>query len=328
MLFSIIVPVYNVEKYLNKCVDSILCQTCADFELILVDDGSSDNSPIICDEYTKKDNRVKVIHKENGGQTSARNAGLEIALGEYVVFIDSDDWVSENYLELFEKAIKEHGVDVVCCGMVKVSEEEQQAVPLNFRYGYYDRKAMENEIFPCLIYSKENKLIPTALWGKVYKKELVVKFINQVDHRIKIGEDAAIVKPAVYNANGVYIYEDCGYYYRTNPNSVTQNKKAYFWDGPKLRGLLLEKQFNLNEFDFRNQIYCSTVHALFSVVVSQFNRKEKYSVIKKDVKAHLNDEYYKNAINKCKTKEKKLRFARFALKHKIFWLIKLYNKIK
>ena len=95
---SIIVPVYNSEKYLGACIDSILSQYFRDFELILVDDGSRDSSPHICDDYTQKDSRVKVIHKENGGVSAARNDGLDIAKGEYVTFIDSDDWVERDYL--------------------------------------------------------------------------------------------------------------------------------------------------------------------------------------------------------------------------------------
>lgn len=95
---SIIVPVYNVEKYLRKCIDSILNQTFKDFELILIDDGSTDESGKICDEYNLKDNRIKVIHKENGGLSSARNAGLDIAQGEYIGFVDSDDWIESDQI--------------------------------------------------------------------------------------------------------------------------------------------------------------------------------------------------------------------------------------
>lgn len=96
MFFSVIVPVYNVEKYINECVDSILSQTFTDFELILVNDGSTDNSPTICDEYAKKDSRVKVIHKENGGQSTARNIGITAASGKYAIFLDSDDFIASN----------------------------------------------------------------------------------------------------------------------------------------------------------------------------------------------------------------------------------------
>ena len=97
---SIIVPVYKVEKYLKKCVDSILAQTFSDFELILVDDGSPDNSGRICDDYAKKDARVRVVHKQNGGLSSARNAGIEVAKGKYLGFVDSDDYIAEDMYEL------------------------------------------------------------------------------------------------------------------------------------------------------------------------------------------------------------------------------------
>ena len=96
MFFSIVVPVYNVEKYLKECIDSILSQTFTDFELILVDDGSKDESPLICDEYAQKDERIKVIHKPNGGQAEARNVGTETAAGQYIIYIDSDDFIIEN----------------------------------------------------------------------------------------------------------------------------------------------------------------------------------------------------------------------------------------
>lgn len=98
-LISVIVPVYNVERYLNQCIDSILAQTYKDFELILVDDGSKDKSGEICDEYVKKDSRIRVFHKKNGGVSSARNYGIDNAQGTYICFVDSDDWVDETYLE-------------------------------------------------------------------------------------------------------------------------------------------------------------------------------------------------------------------------------------
>lgn len=328
MLFSIIVPVYNVEKYLNQCVDSILNQSCKDFELILVDDGSTDGSSAICDDYAKKDNRVKVIHKENGGQTSARNAGVDIAVSQYLVFIDSDDWVDLDYLQNFEIAIKQHNVDVVCCGMVETTVDSKKNIPFDYDAGFYEKQDIKNKIFPSLIYGFEGKNFSPTLWAKAIKKELYQSFSKQVDHRIKIGEDSAIIKPCIYNANSIYVSEQCSYFYRTNFNSVTKNKKAFFWQGPKLRGQLLEEQFNTSDFDFQSQIYRMVTHSLFNVVCSQFNRKEKYSVIVKDVKENLKDPYYVNAIKNCKTKSKKLRFACFALKNKAFWLIKIYNKIK
>ena len=119
---SIIVPVYNVERYLGKCINSILNQTFADFELILVDDGSTDRSGYICDDYKKKDNRIKVIHKENGGLSSARNAGLDIAKEKYIGFVDSDDFINKNMYEFLYKDIKVNNSDIAICDYEEVYE--------------------------------------------------------------------------------------------------------------------------------------------------------------------------------------------------------------
>ena len=119
---SIIVPVYKVEKYLKKCVDSILAQTFTDFELILVDDGSPDDSGKICEEYAEKDARVRVLHKENGGLSSARNAGIEVAKGKYLGFIDSDDYIAEDMYELLYNTIIKEDADLSICGIYDVYE--------------------------------------------------------------------------------------------------------------------------------------------------------------------------------------------------------------
>ena len=125
---SVIVPIYNVEKYLNRCVDSILKQTFTYFELILVDDGSPDNCGKICDKYAKKEDRVTVIHKQNGGLSDARNAGIEWTLqnsnSEWITFIDSDDWVHKDYLKLLYKVVKDNNVDVSLCHFVRTSGED------------------------------------------------------------------------------------------------------------------------------------------------------------------------------------------------------------
>ena len=114
-LISVVIPIYKVEKYLCECVDSVINQTYTNLEIILVDDGSPDNCPAICDDYASKDSRIKVIHKENGGQSSARNAGIKIAKGEYISFIDSDDYVSPVYIEQLYSTLKRSGAGLSCC---------------------------------------------------------------------------------------------------------------------------------------------------------------------------------------------------------------------
>ena len=123
---SVIVPVYKVEKYIKKCVDSILAQSFTDFELWLVDDGSPDNCGTICDEYAKKDERVKVIHKKNGGLSDARNVALDVMQGKYVFFVDSDDWISNDALESTYEALKRTGTKVATGNIVSVYEDGRE----------------------------------------------------------------------------------------------------------------------------------------------------------------------------------------------------------
>lgn len=326
--FSIIVPVYNVEKYLSGCIESLINQTYDNFEIILVDDGSPDNSPQICDEYAEKDNRIKVIHKENGGVTSARKVGANSAIGDYIVCVDADDWIENTYLEEFAKAIEIDNSDVVCCedyvdnGVTKIYKS------MSFEEGLYKREDIEKKIFPILIEGKDCRYFSNAVAIKTVKRELFVKYQNLVDDGIRIGEDAAVIKPCIYEANSLYIIKKPLYYYRYNPSSATKSKKAFNWQEPKLRGEHFEKTIDMNEFDFKEQNYRMVVHALFNVAQSQFNRNEKYSIIAKDIKKNIKDEYYQKAIKNCCFSGKKGKLALFALKYKAILLMKIYNLIK
>ena len=130
-LISVIVPIYNVEKYINRCIDSIIEQTYTNLEIILVDDGSTDNSGSICDEYAKKDNRIKVIHKENGGVSSARNVGLDTAIGQYITFVDSDDYIEKKYCEILLKTLKKQKADCVACGYNRIYKNKEEKMSMN-----------------------------------------------------------------------------------------------------------------------------------------------------------------------------------------------------
>jgi len=183
-LISIIVPVYKVEPYLRKCVDSIIAQTYANLEIILVDDGSPDNCGKICDEYAERDERVRVVHKENGGLSDARNAALNIMQGEYVAFVDSDDWVLPNYIrDMYENLVK-YKSDISLSGTVYVYEnnKKKMVLAINNADGLYtQREAVEN-----LFYQKG--IYPSA-YSKLYKAEL---FKNIRYPKGKWNEDSAI----------------------------------------------------------------------------------------------------------------------------------------
>ena len=326
MKFSVIVPVYKVERFLRQCAESVLNQTCGDFELILVDDGSPDKSGEICDEYAAKDARVKVIHKTNGGLVSARKAGGAVAVGEYVVCLDGDDYIAPNFLETFAKVIDEYSPDICLCGFYKAySENNVKCLPFENR-GLYDKETIEKRIYPYLIENKNGRYFSSSIWAKAFRRKIYTKYQTGVDPRIKIGEDQCVVKPCVFRAESLYVIDECLYYYRQNDESMTKSKGVFDLSVPKLIANRFEKEIDVSLFDFQAQIYRHAVHDLFNAVASQFNAKRSEKEIKQIIRQTLNDEYYKKAL-----KESRFAFlskgwlACKALKNKLFFLIKAYN---
>lgn len=198
-IISIIVPVYNTENYLRRCVDSILSQSFTDFELLLINDGSKDSSGKICDEYFVKDNRVRVFHKENGGISSVRDMGLDKALGEWITFVDSDDWIKPNYLKNF---LLDDAQLIVCA-------HETNDVPTE--------KIINDMLFDRVAWTT---------WGKLYKIE-VLKKCNpfSLPRELNIGED--LISNIIYcnNINKVKYVENNGYFYCVNNDSLTKTRK-------------------------------------------------------------------------------------------------------
>lgn len=326
--FSIIVPIYNVEKYLHKCIDSILAQSFCDYEVILVDDGSPDNCSVICDKYKENNLNIKVIHQNNKGLVRARQEGALLAKGKYVICIDADDWIDENYLKYAKEIIDAFSPDVVCFGHYVVEKENCYMRMLGQREGYYDKTDIRGEIFPCLLENENAKGFTPTVWAKVFKKELYIKSQNEVDESVKIGEDGLCVKPCIYYADSIYIDARCVYYYRYNPTSITKDRKASKWEEPRVRAENLMRRIDMHQMDFQHQLYRSVVHSLFNVAVSQFNRKEKYSVIAKDISKHLDEPFYREAIHHCYYKNIKGKLAVFILKKKLVIIMKIYNRIK
>ncbi len=325
-LFSIIVPVYKVENYLPKCVQSILHQTFDDFQLILVDDGSPDGCSALCDEYAK-DLRVQAVHIPNSGVAAARKVGVDNATGEYLIFVDGDDWLEPTYLEVFAKAIQEYAPDVLCCGWNESTEEEVRPLPLlHGLEGYYSKEKMKTDIYPILIEDEKGRFFPHCLWAKAYKRGLYARY-QFLERRVTVGEDHACTKPCVFHANSVYAINKCLYHYRQISTSMTKAGTPYAWEGPKLIGQHYEKYIDMTE-EMQAQVYRSVVHNLFNAAVSQFHRAEPYKVIKRDILAHIDDPYYQEAIEKCVYKGYwKGTLAQMALKRKTVWLMKLFSKI-
>ncbi len=227
MLFSVIVPIYNVEKYLSRCIESVLMQTFTDFELILVDDGSPDNCPAICDEYARKDARVKVIHKENGGLVSARQAGIKVAVGDYVFPVDGDDAICPDALESAYKIISETDADMVSFSYKRcVDGVVGEIVDDLVEEGLYNKADMEERIYPKLLSDKNMKNLFYFLWGKAIKRELATKHQLNVNPAISLGEDLSCAVPCYLDANTVYMSKKAIYLYTIRGDSLTTNFKT------------------------------------------------------------------------------------------------------
>ncbi len=216
---SIIVPVYNVEKYLPKCLDSLLGQTFNDIEIICVDDGSTDNSGEILGVYAQRDSRIKIVTKENGGLFSARHEGMKYINGKYVIFVDSDDWVSESLVEKSLEAASDENTDVVVFGAFSVREKDGKTVCKRGGYDYakIPEKFNRKNIF---------KYPPTA-WSKMYRSEFI-KRNNIRFQEIKNGEDQLFFIHAMLCANKIKVVRENLYYYiKSRAGAITAvNKKT------------------------------------------------------------------------------------------------------
>lgn len=219
-LFSVIVPVYKVEKYLHQCVDSILAQTFTDFEVILVDDGSPDNCGAICDEYAAKDSRVKVIHKENGGTLLARWDGYQIATGAYIAHVDSDDYIAPELLAMAEEKIHLHGAEAVLYGYSYFDACNQQNFHQPVAAGLYAGSQIETIRANLFIGADLGRPVHNNLWAVIICREKLETNAAMTPKALYRGEDLATVVPALAACCTVYVLADCPYYYRITPGSI------------------------------------------------------------------------------------------------------------
>lgn len=218
-LVSIIVPIYNVEPYLDKCIDSLLNQTYASIEVILVDDGSPDKCPYICDAYAKEDCRIKVIHKKNGGLSSARNAGLDICNGDYIMFVDSDDWIALDLIEKMVAIMQKKNVQLVTCGRWMVDKDNEDKITSGQSEILTTEQAIKKSIF--------NDKVGIAAWGKLYKREILEKIYFPEG---EIHEDVAIIYHVFNRCSSIYLMDYAGYYYRYNAEGLSKQPYSTKYD--------------------------------------------------------------------------------------------------
>lgn len=251
-LISIIIPVYNVAKYLPRCIESILNQSYKEFEAIFINDGSLDNSLEILQEYSKKDNRVHIINKENEGSGEARNIGLKKSKGQYISFIDSDDWVHKDYLKLMYEEIERSNSDVVMCNPIKTYDDENKNK--NLRTGKFNIVNLEKNPEKIV-----DILAMPVLWNKLYNKKIIM------DKKIKfskliIGEDLEFLYRVILNSKKISKVEKNLYFYYHRADSLTKDKfnekklNDIFYVLDKIDEILTDKR-SLKYFDRYKVIY-------------------------------------------------------------------------
>ena len=251
---SVVIPVYKVEQYLRRCVDSVLAQTLSDLEIILVDDGSPDHCPEICDEYASKHENIRVIHKPNGGLASARNAGMKVATGQYLFFLDSDDWLDADGLEQLYLCAEKYQVDFVRYRAILSGWPGMEP-----HEGYYNRDTILKEVYPRLMATPQLTMgAVVGACGSLYRMD----FLRQNDlifyEEVKFSEDLVFSARVVRAARSFYFIDTPGvYHYFYNPNSISKSFRSGRWESCK--GLIhaCERDFGRDtEYDFSGQLHC------------------------------------------------------------------------
>lgn len=317
-LISVIVPVYNVEKYLHECIDSVLRQTYTNFELILVDDGSKDSSKYICEEYARKDSRIKVLEKENGGASSARNLGMAVAEGEYIYFLDSDDWLSEQIFELLVLCSGSEKVDIVFFDAYTVEQETGKVATNNYFHKYKYNPKKGYILMGEMLKNREFRVSPCLLFFKT-------EFLQKSNIRFEEGimyEDMIFAYQVFYQAEKVAYLPEFLYYRRYRENSVMTAKKS-------MRNFISAERvyYKVREYAENNKLIEDEITKLYMVrcslnVLNLYKRmsaeerkksKENYIRLKKDI------------LEQHSYGDKALQMRCYG---KIFWFMyKLYEKV-
>ncbi|MDE6363164.1 MAG: glycosyltransferase [Lachnospiraceae bacterium] len=284
-MISIIVPVYNVEKYLSRCIDSILEQTYHELEIILVDDGSKDCSGRICDAYARKDPRIKVVHKENGGLVNARQAGVSIASGEYVGFADPDDWMEKEMYQTLYNAVVQENADVVVEGKKEDYDGECFSVLNSIPTGCYStteqRKYLLGNMISCSDFFCLG--IQPYLWNKLFRREQIMEHIDKVPPLIRVGEDATISYPVLSAAKCVVVLDTAHYHYCHHQDSMMSGYGTVEqeYDNAILLHDFLKRSFMQQSIytDMERQLLRYTINNLLARSYGKFAGVDKESIL-------------------------------------------------
>ena len=331
MTISVIVPIYKVEAYLRQCVNSILSQTYTDLDIVLVDDGSPDGCPAICDTYARQDGRVQVVHKPNGGLMSARQAGLQVAKGEYVGFVDGDDWIEPNMYARFVAAIDQYAPDMALCEFYYAFDDHNDPSTQHLRRAFYTKAQMEQEIYPTMLYHAPYYSfgINPCCWSKVFKKELLEQCLYPVTPKVKIGEDAAFTYPCLLAAESLAYVDGYLYHYRNNAQSMTNTYDCTFSDTVWIPLEILDDCLNGSSINFSEQFAVYVLYLLQMLFHNEGQAPGKFRrhyllALCRQVCCRIEQTKWIESV-KSRTLPKHIRLLYFCLRYNLPKLLLLYN---
>jgi glycosyltransferase involved in cell wall biosynthesis len=273
---SIIVPIYNVEKYLEKCISSLLDQSFTDFELILVNDGSPDNCGKICDDFKEKDSRIKVIHLENGGVCRARNKGMELATGDFYVFVDSDDWVEKDFMKDFVDHIEDDETLII----QDCNRDNDEKSETHF-FGFQNKSFVLKEDFGKLFHENAHYVPGGYPWNKLYSAKIIKENNLQFDPAIKLADDEKWNFEYLVHIKKLKFVENANYHYIYNPGSISNQARPFERE-------LTRFAFKAKFFDF----------ALKNYQLSEADKKKVTAEVERHFRINILDRIYKKEVSK------------------------------
>ena len=332
MLFSIVVPIYKVEKYLRRCIDSILSQTYSDFELILVDDGSPDAAPKICDEYAAKNDQIHVIHKPNAGLVSARQAGIAAARGDYILNVDGDDWITENLLEELQSVILKHNApDIIQYNAYRVYADHQELSRSHLVPGYYNREEIERKIIPSMLYDRRQPflvaMIPGYIWSKAIKRHILQGHYCS-DTSVCKFEDFACTYECIYFSNTFYYLNKPLYFY----NKMNEGSIMTIYDAAYIRNhdraiQYITAHLGVQSPEVERQIRARNVSGICIAVFHEIRHGKRLLDASKHIKQELNATTCLQKAD-CTGLPLHAKIYIFMLRHRMYFLALLVAKIR
>lgn len=320
-LFSVIVPAYNAAAFLRRCVDSVLGQSYPDLELLLVDDGSVDETLRLCKDYAGRDARARVFHQENRGHTGARNTGLREAAGQYVVFLDADDWLEADFLQKCSKEILTHQPDILVSSLCRHGENGRTELSCGVKPGIYDVGELADRL---LMADDGSFLFPKSLSGKAFRKSAVEPFQREVPSEVLIGEDGACFVATAMVSDRICVLDGVGYHFAVWQDSVSHraDPEALL----RCRKLLqyYRDHLDLSREEVRLQHERNTVAQLYTAVLYEVRAGCSRKKLRQDLASVLADPETAAALRTARFGRTgiKMMIKQRILRYRLLWLIK------